>query len=260
MRRILLSLLLLPALILAEIIETPHISEVVPLVDAKTWLIVDLDNTTFEAAQALGHTQWFEDLVKKRVRMGESVDTAIKESDPLWFKVQQICPVKPMEKDYVPSIIDLQNKKVVVFALTHRQPQISNATLRQVASIGLDFTRTAPSKDTFTLSLPKEPIYYHNGILYANDFNPKGETLLAFIKKIGKKPAKVVFVDDSMSNVKDMDATLNKEGIPNYCVHYTAKKFVPPVFFPDIAAFQEKFLYRIMSNDAALLLMRNKLE
>jgi hypothetical protein len=78
---------------------------------------------------------------------GMSREEAIRDSYPGWIKTQQVCPVKPLEKDFVPSLISLQNRGVIVMGLTHRQPSVAHSTVRQIASLGFDFIKTALSTD-----------------------------------------------------------------------------------------------------------------
>ena len=46
-----------------KIIETNTIENVLPLIDEETWFLVDLDNTLFQAKQALGHVNGLEHAV-----------------------------------------------------------------------------------------------------------------------------------------------------------------------------------------------------
>ena len=80
----------------AKIIETSHIADVIPLIDQNTWFLVDLDNTLFEAKQALGHANWFYDQLQQKIDKGLSREEAFKEFYPEWIRVQKICPVKPL--------------------------------------------------------------------------------------------------------------------------------------------------------------------
>src|ERR1700687_104697 len=111
LRRLLLILttLLLPLVSEAKIIETAHVADAIQFIDKDTWFLVDLDNTMFEAKQALGHANWFYDEMQQRLQKGMSREEAIKDAYPGWIKTQAVCPVKPLEENFVPTLLSLQN-------------------------------------------------------------------------------------------------------------------------------------------------------
>lgn len=94
----------------AKIIKTHHIAEVIPLIDETTWFLVDLDNCLFEGAQALGHAGWFYDEINQRKKKGMSKEDAIFDVYPQWIKLQKASRVKPLEENFVPALLALQEK------------------------------------------------------------------------------------------------------------------------------------------------------
>lgn len=102
----------------AAIIETRHVEDVLPLIDEETWFLVDLDNCMFEAAQALGHANWFYDQVQQKMRQGMTREEAIRDAYPDWIKTQNICQVKPVEENFVRVLSLLQEKGVVIMGCT----------------------------------------------------------------------------------------------------------------------------------------------
>lgn len=143
--------------------------------------------------------------------------------------------------------------------LTHRQPSVADSTISQVASLGFDFINTAPSQKTFSIAA-KSPTLYLNGILFVGDYNKKGDVFLPFLQLVKKDPKKVVFIDDKRKNVEELEQALSSKGVEYIGVHYTAIENVKPVYSREIAEFQYQFLDKIMSNEAALMLMQNGLE
>lgn len=152
----------------------------------------------------------------------------------------------------------LQNKKITIMGLTHRQPSVADSTARQVNSLGFDFLTTAPSTDSFVIPSKTATLYFQ-GILFVGDYNKKIDIFESFLSLIKKHPKKVVFIDDKRKNVEELEA-LTKCGIEYTGIHYTAIENSKPVYFREIAEFQYKFLDQILSNEAALLLMENNLE
>lgn len=238
----------------AKIIETTTVRDVCPHIDEKTWFLVDLDNTLFQGANAIGHANWFYDEVERLMKKGLTREEAFNEFYPTWVTSQKMCSVIPIEKEFVDLIHELQKKGIVVMGFTHRQPVIADATLKQVSSLGIDFTITAPSCMTFELN-SKNPTLYKQGVLFVGDFNKKGEIFLPFLAKIEKSPAKVVFIDDKLKNVEEVDRILNTQGIDYVGIYYRAIEQTETPYKKDLAEFQKQFLYRIMTNEEATLLM-----
>lgn len=249
----------LPFLSEAKIIEAAHIADVVPFIDEETWFLVDLDNTMFEGAQALGHANWFYDELQQRMQKGMSREDAIRDFYPSWIKIQKICRVKPLEDDFVPTLISLQNRGITIMGLTHRQPLVANSTVHQVSSLDFEFNKTAPSRETLTIPANYTTLYLQ-GILFVSDYNKKGDVFLPFLSIINQKPRKVVFIDDKRKNVEELEEALNKIGIEYIGIYYTAIEHAKSVYRREIAEFQYKFLDQIMSNEAALLLMEHGLD
>lgn len=242
----------------AKIIETKHIEDVLPFIDDDTWFLVDLDNCMFEGAQALGHANWFYDELQQRMQKGMSREEAISDAYPHWIKAQRVCKIKPLEENFVPTLLLLQNKGITIMGLTHRQPSVADSTTIQVNSLGFDFSTTAPSKDSFSIPA-KTPTLYFQGIVFVGDYNKKIDIFEPFLSIIKKSPKKIVFIDDKRKNVEELEA-LTKHGIEYIGVHYTAIEDAKPIYMREVAEFQYKFLDKIMSNEAALLLMENGLD
>lgn len=251
--------LLIPFTSEAKIVETARVADVLPYIDEETWFLIDLDNTLFEAKQSLGHADWFYDELQVRMQKGMSRDEAIKDAYPGWIKTQAVCPVKPLEENFIPLLLSLQNRGVVVMGLTHRQPFVAESTVRQVKSLGLDFKRSAPAVGTIACC-SVTPIQYLEGILFVGDYNKKGDIFLPFLSAAGSKPGKIVFIDDKRKNVDELENALQNSGIEYVGIHYTAIDSGPKVYSREIAEFQLRFLDRIMSNEAAVLLMEAGLE
>lgn len=254
-----LTTLLLTLISEARIIETAHVADAIQFIDEDTWFLVDLDNTLFEGKQALGHTEWFYDKAYQMMKNGMTLDEATRECYPEWIEVQKVCSVKPVEESFIPALIKLQQCGVVVMGLTHRQPSISDSTIRQINSLGFSFTSTSPTLNVF--SVPSTtPTLFTQGVLFTGEFNKKGETFIGFLSLINKTPEKVVFIDDKRKHVEEVESALAHLGIDCVGIHYTAINHVEKVYFPEIADFQYKFLKKIMSNEAAALLMEHELE
>lgn len=203
------------------VIETAYVADIIPFINAESWLLVDLDNTMFEASQYYGHANWFYEEVHKRQQKGMTREEAIRDTYPEWIKSQQTCTVKPVQEGFISFLVSLQKQGIVTMGLTHRQTCLTEATLRQVNSLGFDFTKTAPSKKTFVVPA-NSPTLFTQGILFVGDFNKKSDAFLSFFSVLHQQPKNVIFIDDKKENVEDLEVLFSRLQIPYVGIHYTA--------------------------------------
>lgn len=242
-----------------EIIESSTVANVLPLIDQETWVLVDLDNTVFQAKQALGHVNWLQHEVQKQIESGKSREEAFYSLYPLWKKTQMMTDVVSVESGFIEAIKQLQERNIVVMGLTHRQLFIVPETLRQLESIGVCFQQTAPSQNTFHISA-KQPALYTQGVLFVDDFNAKGEVFRYFLQHLDQKPKKIFFIDDKKKNVEELAGAALLEEIEYIGVHYTAVELGEQIYSPELAEYQLRFFNNIMSNEQALQLLSQETE
>lgn len=235
------------------IFESHTIHDALHLIDQDTWLLVDLDNTLFQASQALGHVDWLLDEVSKRIELGMSRKDAFHSMYPLWKKTQMIANVIPVEEALIEVIQELQEKGIIVMGVTHREPFLASETLRQVYSLGIDFLKSTPSTNSFEFFQNERALYWE-GILFVDTFNEKGEIFRSLLKVLGSKPKKIVFLDDKKKNVEELAEAAVIEAIG---VYYTAIEQKPKIYSPDLARMQLNYFDGIISNEQIKLFSLN---
>lgn len=253
------AIIFVPFINEAKIIETFTVETVIPLIDGNTWLVVDIDNTVFEGKQALGHTEWFYDKAHMLMNEGMTLEEATRQCYPEWIEIQKVCPVKPVEAAFIPTLKRVQQDEIVIMGLTHRQPSLADSTIAQLSSLGWSFQPTAPVEKSFVVP-SSTPTLYTRGVLFTGEYNKKGEIFISFLSMIDQRPEKVIFIDDKINHVEDVEKVLIEQGIECIGIHYRAIENAEKVYYPEIAEFQRKIFKRIISNEAALLLMQNELE
>lgn len=207
MKRISISLLLLlPLAARAEIREIKAMAQILPSVDTSTLVVFDIDNTLLEPVGNIGSDQWYYYIAKAGKRDGLNEKASWDLADAAWRKALPTVAVRAVE-DSTPFIASgLQQRGVTVMALTARGPEDEADTLRQFKTLGYDLTKRTLVK---------------NGIVLMGD-GDKGAVLLETMKKAGYKPKRVIFVDDKLKNVKNVDAALTAAGVPVLCFRYGA--------------------------------------
>ncbi len=214
----------------SEVLTLENYDEIIEIIDSKTSMfnneellvVFDIDHTLVltddcpEINQSLKGFKRFADSVKK-------------------------CQAY-LTSTYVPGLIyDLQVADYPVMALTARSKYLTDATLSQLQS-RLRFTIepstdendnkaelyfvTAPAYDTsFTEHDYKgakkiNKLAYKEGVALVGGGN-KGHALQGFLKSINKSYKQIIFIDDSLRNIKNLDKAYKATSEHITIIHYT---------------------------------------
>lgn len=220
MKIIALAVLLCAASARAEMREIKTMADVVPAIATGTLLVLDIDNTTLEPTGQLGSDQWYYYLIKAFQRdEGIGADAAEMKAVAAWTKTLPKVRVKPVET-LTPDFIRTQQKRgIKVMALTARGPEDEQATFAQLKAVGVDYSINPPVKKD--LKTPNNGSF-KRGVFFQGEGPSKGETLLAFIKANGLKPARVVFVDDKLKHATSVEKVLREGGVSVITFRYGA--------------------------------------
>ncbi len=243
------TLLVLFSTLTAEIIQTNEISDVLGFAKPTTLIIFDLDNTVMEPVQTLGSDQWFSHQIKYYDSIGlskrDAFDKALKE----WTAIQNITKVKPVQPHTASVIEQLQNEGYTILGLTARGLGLSHRTVEQLNTISIDFSRNAPTT---------EEIFFHNGqgvifrsgILFCSGTH-KGKALFKLLSLINYHPSQVLFIDDKLHCLHEMEASCSEHNIPTTCLRYGYTDSTVQNFNRAIADVQFKAFGRILSDEEA---------
>lgn len=210
----------------AEIREAKFMHEALGNLAVGDVVVLDIDNTLLEPAQTLGSDQWFDYLIEKYKNTGLEIPKAVERALQDWQPVQLETKVKLVE-GYTPTLIrEIRAKGVKVLALTARGNQLSQVTLQQLRSAGIEL----PTYPGFN----NPNIIYSEGVIFANGQN-KGHVLRDFFARTQILPARLLFVDDKIKNVKNMDAEFAKDVFPNINYRYGAADERVKAFSKEIA-------------------------
>ena len=165
------------------------------------------------------------------------LETAVKRqhrvelADPSMGEVLQIVKARPLR----------------AIALTNaRTGDLDGEVLREdllfsrLRSVGIDFSDSFPDRsftmmDCFGGEGLEETPAFKNGVVFTCHL-PKGVVLQSFLKKIGFRPSKIVFVDDKRINLESVEALCKEENIPFIGFHYTASKHCPSTPLNEVRA------------------------
>lgn len=132
-------------------------------------------------------------------------------------------------------------------------PSLRVQTLK---NLGFNFTTTFPEFSSWNfdtllegVTAEKKPVF-KDGVIFSTI--PKHITLLELFKKLNFKSKRVVFVDDSIQNVKEMFQALSGCGIECWSYHYSKREsldlqsYFPKAFFDEHLGQLEIFLERLL--------------
>lgn len=201
------------------------LAQVVPFLNNKTLLVVDIDNTLLEPTQSLGSDQWYRYLLRRYRERGLTAPAAQERAIAVWNRVQDRIKVRPVEPDAPRLLRTQQDRGVYILGLTARSLAIAPRTLKQLESIGIQLGRRPFP--------PRGHRLYRHGILFAGEGNDKGALLVGFLR--GRRPARVVFVDDRQENVDGVARALGRAAIPAIVFRYAAVDGRVRAFEADLA-------------------------
>lgn len=214
-----LALLLPAAAARADVREIKSMSEIVSEIRPTTLLVFDVDNTLVEPVGNVGSDQWYDYLLKAYARDGLDAAAAEKKAGETWTRTLASVKVKPVE-DLTPILVRAQQARgLKILALTARGVEDAPATFAQLKAIGIDLASSAVRKEDLA---PEGAGRYSRGVYFVGDGPDKGKALLAFLKEIGLRPTRVVFVDDKPRHAGNVDAALTAAGIPCVSFRYGA--------------------------------------
>lgn len=189
---------------LQKIIEIKHFREALKAIHYNTWFILDLDNTVMISKRELGGDAWFNALFDHLAHKKINKQTALPWIMSVYNTAQYFIRTIPVESKINLIIKELQDIGVPVLALTARGYAIRHQTIRQLADIGIDFSRNS--------AVPNDDHLCSGGIIFCDGKN-KGETLNLFFSNLKKLPQHISMVDDKKKHLEHVMLTLKSLNI-----------------------------------------------
>lgn len=217
-----------PILLCAVILQTNRMEDVLNHVDETSWALFDLDDTVFESSIQYGRAKWywheFSALKKERGLDDRGAHAILY---PSWIEAQEKCPIR-FPEPAVPNVIErVQKVALCTIGVTARHPSISSPTLKQLDSLYIQFHE--PSEPP--ISIPEAQ--FLEGVWFLTDYNKKGLSVRQWYEGIENRPNKIVFIDDSLHNLENLETELADLNVEYVGIHYT--KAHERAFEPDVA-------------------------
>lgn len=130
-----------------------------------------------------------------------------------WFDI--VSP-EPEALNHVKSVIS----RYPCIALTKNNNLKSYYKFYQFDRLGIDFSKTFPSIPFYQIKTDP-PALYEKGMISVGKGNDKGVVLKMFLEQNHIKPDQIVFVDDNLNYIKQVEAVAKEMEIPFIGLHYT---------------------------------------
>jgi 3-deoxy-D-manno-octulosonate 8-phosphate phosphatase KdsC-like HAD superfamily phosphatase len=228
------------------IIESYCIEDVLKYAkDSSAIVVFDLDNTIVYPGQDLGSEQWFGYMLNQKLAAGMNRQDALAEVLPIYYKVHDHISLQPVEPSSATTISMLQKKGITTLALTSRSLPLIERTKAQLKELGISFTCSEEFNKELSIALEKQAIL-SNGIIFCND-NNKGKTLIKTLQTCNCRPATIVFVDDKLHHVLDVEKECLLNNIHFVGIRYGKLDAVAAQFDPKRAEQQYTALFNAIA-------------
>jgi hypothetical protein len=217
-----------PLLLSAVIIQTNRIEEMLVHVDNSSWALFDLDDTVFESSIQYGRSKWYWhefETLKKESQLNDREAHAI--LYPFWIEAQEKCPIRLVEEAATHVISKAQQLALSTVAVTARHPSVSLQTLTQLESLGISFSTSTD------LPIPIVEAQFLQGVWFLTDYNKKGVSVRAWLESVENRPSKIIFIDDSLHNLENLEKELSDLNVEYIGIHYVKAHERP--FDPELA-------------------------
>ena len=251
----------------ADIQNVATMNEALAGVDSDTLVIFDLDNTVMMPPQSLGGEEWYDYFVEKRTReniskgmpVSQAKDQAINQGLLEWNQFHSKAKVVPVETETPNLISEIQKKGTKTMALTARPLELADATVAQLKSIGIDFSKNSVSSKI--IQVPGKNIsQFKNGALLVGPKNNKGEVLVKFLKQLKLNPKKIYFIDNKLHHVENVGKALEPTKVSYFGRRHSAADHKIESMDKEVVEIQHRYFFGdVLTNKQAEILKRANL-
>jgi len=209
-------------LISNKITEFNDISLINLVIDEATLLLMDVDNTLIELNQSLGTPGWFTYFYNKQLENGATHWEAMRATVAIYVKINKLSDVKLIDAKMPLLIKKWQEKGIITLGLTSRDNGLFETTIRQLTSVNINLNFGKFKNKQLRLKTGDRSKFQH-GIIYAGGMH-KGKCLEEFFSLVKWRPKKIVFIDDQIRNLKEVEEISYQNSIEYIGFHYCALK------------------------------------
>jgi hypothetical protein len=181
-------------------------------------VILDLDETIITNTTGLGTDSWFYTLLNKLHAYGLAPEHARSLMRSLYINVQKHTKLRLIEEHAPTLIVQWQTHNLHVIALTARSMRLAEHTAQQLDLFNIHFTDLSPAGRDHSFSFPALACH-HKGIVCCGPHN-KGTVLTHWLNALEFKPDLIIFVDDKIHNIHDVQRAVELRNIDFVGIRY----------------------------------------
>lgn len=236
-----------------EIIEIQKLEEALTYIDSSTLVVLDIDDTLMVPAQMLGGDCWFRQEMKRLQKSGDSFEKALARTLPNYMKLQHVLEVNPVEPVTAAVVQKFQQRAQNVIGLTTRSTELAYRTFEQLKGLGIDLAK-ASIKDS-TIGLSTHFAYsYIEGVLFTQ-VKHKGQMLKELCQALDYHPQKIIFINDKLKYVAQLEETFPEMGITYLGLRYAACDADIQNYDSKVTQLQLECFQNMLSDEQALTLL-----
>jgi FMN phosphatase YigB (HAD superfamily) len=233
-----------------EISSIQEVKAVFEQATANDLFVFDVDNVLFEPEDPTLQSRFHKNIEFKKIlddfrAFIKTKENAEKYDALIFSKFMLKAKIKPIEIALINNILTMQKRNVKVIALTALDSgkfgvldSLEEWRYKQLLSFGLDFrssftlqnlkfdelaqTEYAAKYKAEKRKYPGRAVFYKGILCSTGSSYSKGIVLKAFLEKIGWKPARIFFFDDSPKNVESVAQEMKDLNIPCKAFIYNA--------------------------------------
>lgn len=246
--------LIMPFSLDAFIIESNKIDSVLNYADQNSLVLFNISNTLYEPLVTMADKRW-------RTFFGERAEQALGNSElaqKLSDRVEGIIVAKIPKKlveENTPLIIKrLQEQKISTFGITQKRlstpyaPNFGEITSQHLIDLGINLQKSL----AYTKVNPTESanFVFTYGIIFTQK-KTEGMGLRDFLAALNETPKKVIVIENSAQNLKEIEETLSHQNIDFIGIRYGRADSKKAEFDPILGVIQ--FLAFVSSGETKVL-------
>lgn len=208
----------------------------------KILILLDVDETLVTTGQKLGSGHWYDHTEKQLIERGYTPQEAANIALAIFCDVRRHTKVE-LTLQNVPYLVEkLKKLAVTCLALTSQPFLLADVVNNHFLQLGFSFAHHQFPQELY-FQVNKRISGFKHGIIMCN-LNNKGDTLSAFLDLINYHPTMIIFVDDKLHKVIEVQKLAEKMGIDFVGIRFSGMDEQVKEIDLDKAAQQLDSLYR----------------
>jgi FMN phosphatase YigB (HAD superfamily) len=259
LKTLLFSLVAYPCLLTGIIVDSPYFEEILNhvenMAEKKILIAFDIDNTLLRAKYHLGCVSWGEELITQLEQKGISTHEAEQIEDIFWRTVQPHIAVDHVDAQAPRVISKIQENNILALGLTARNPDEATYTINQLDYLGINFSRSHALLPCHSMVMPEIGSLFAGGVIFGSLKNKKADVLFHFLDMHSIYPDCIIFIDDKLRHVQDLEEACKKRNIHYVGIRFSAADEYVRAYNHKIAEFQWAMFPKIITNEQAAIML-----